>query len=116
MAENISTNSQQKETIRTVVYSYLKWFLAAAFLATIGASSAYYLNAFSPLSDFQVRMLQIFSPVLEAASLGQCGYSYIQTWGTSSPAEKLNQKLFTIFSAIGFFLITFAFQLEAPAA
>ena len=87
-------------------------FFWATLLAIFGSSAAHYLNAFHSFSGLQIKLLQIFGLVLEAGSLGQCGYS-IQTWGGTSPAEKLNQKLFAVFSGVGFFLIIFSFQLEA---
>lgn len=112
MAEEVEVNTQKREKTKQVYVSYLKWFLGAGVLAIIGTIAAYLLNTSHPLSGFQIRVLQIFSLVLEAVSLGQCGYS-IQTWGGVSPAEKLNQKLFTAFSSMGFFLIIFSFQLES---
>lgn len=105
-------NQLQEEKIRKVYGSYLKWFLGAGLLAIMGAIGAYLLNSSYPLSGLQIRAIQIFSLVLEACSLGQCGYS-IQTWGGVSPPEKLNQKLFTLVSSIGFFLIIFSLQLES---
>ena len=111
MNEEVDANASQNEKIKEVGYSYLKWFFGAALLAGLGSVAAYYINASAPLSELPIRILQIFSLVLEATSLGQCGYS-IQTWGGTSPAEKLNQKLFTIFSSIGFFFVVFSFQLE----
>jgi uncharacterized membrane protein len=109
MSEKVDAN--QNEKIKEVGYAYLKWFLGAALLAGLGSVAAHYINAYAPLSALQIRILQVFSLVLEATSLGQCGYS-IQTWGGTSPAEKLNQKLFAIFSSIGFLFIVFSFQLE----
>ncbi|MGC1879193.1 MAG: hypothetical protein WA347_06810 [Rhabdochlamydiaceae bacterium] len=109
---NEKADVDARQNVKEVIYSYLKWFLGAAFLAGLGSMAAYYANAFVPLSGFQIRIFQIFSLVLEVTSLGQCGYS-IQTWGGTSLAEKLNQKLFAIVSSIGFFFIVFSFQLEA---
>lgn len=110
--DKTSVITEQQNKVKQVCVSYLKWFLGAGVLAIIGTVGAYLLNTSYPLSGFQIKVLQIFSLVLEAGSLGQCGYS-IQTWGGVSPAEKLNQKLFTLFSSIGFLLIIFSFQLES---
>lgn len=116
MIEQVNDYAEQKRKIKEVWSSYLKWFMGAAALAIFASILAYYLNICLPFTNLQIRIFQIFSTVLEAASLGQCGYN-IQTWGGVSPAEKLNGLLFTIFSSIGFFLIAFSFQLEpSPSA
>ena len=110
--EQVNEDAEQNRKTREVWSSYLKWFTGAAALATFASILAYYLNIYLPFTNLQIRIFQIFGIVLEAASLGQCGYS-IQTWGGVSPAEKLNGLLFTIFYSIGFFLIAFSFQLES---
>lgn len=111
MSEKVDANASQNEKIKEVGYSYLKCFFGTALLAGLGSVAANYVNVSAPLSGLQIRILQICSLVLEATSLGQCGYS-IQTWRRTSPAEKLNQKLFKVFSSIGFFFIVFSLQLE----
>ena len=111
MTEKTSLNIEQQKKINQVYISYLKWFIGSGCLAIMGTVAAYFLNIFYPLPGFLIKGLQIFSLVVEAASLGQCGYN-IQTWGGISPAEKLNEKLFAGVSSIGFFLIIFSFKLE----
>jgi len=112
MAQKVEINPAQKQEVKQVALSYLKWFVGASLLAVLGTIGAWLLNVSFPLTGFQARFLQVFSCVLEVTSLGQCGY-VIQTWGGASPAEKLNQKLFTMFSLLGFFLVIFSFQLES---
>jgi hypothetical protein len=107
MTEERIDASENKE----VFFSYLKWFIGLTVLASLGSVLAFYVNAAAPLSGLVIRILQIFGVILEATSLGQCGPS-IQTWGGISPAEKLDQKLFMVFSSTGFFFIVFSFQLE----
>ena len=111
MTEYVNTSKKHNEKIKEVWFSYLKWFMRAGILAFFASLAAHYLNIYLPCTGLQIRIIQIFSLVLEAGSLGQCGYG-IQTWGEVSPAEKLNERLFTLFSSIGVFLIVFSFQLE----
>ena len=73
MTEKVDISVQEKEKVKQVFVSYLKWFLGAAVLAILGTIGACFLNAFHPFSGLQIRIFQIFSLVLEAASLGQCG-------------------------------------------
>lgn len=102
MTEKVDVNTQQREKIKQVYVSYLKWFLGSSLLAILGTIAAYLLNTSYPLSGNLIKFLQIFSSVVEMVSLGQCGYN-IQTWGGVSPAERLNEKLFARISLIGFF-------------
>lgn len=104
--------SHSKEAVKTVCLSYSKWFVGASLLALFASILAYWVNLHLFLTALQIRIIQVGSLVPEATALGQCGYN-IQTWGGESPAEKLNSRLFITLSAVGFFLIVFAFQLEA---
>jgi len=111
MSEETTISLEQQEKVKLVIFSYIKWFLGTLVLGVLGTLSALFLNDACPLSEMQIRILQIFSLVLEATSFAQCGYS-IQTWAGMSPAEQLNQRLFTLFASVGFFLVVFSYQLE----
>jgi hypothetical protein len=112
MSTQTDEASQNKEAVKVVYLSYIKWFIGASLLALFASVLAYWANLHPFLTALQIRIIQIMSLVPEATALGQCGYN-IQTWGGESPAEKLNGRLFTTLSAVGFFLIVFTFQLEA---
>lgn len=111
MSAQVDDTSQKKEALKTVYRSYGMWFVGVSSLALLASISAYWINLHPFLTAMQIRMIQIMSLLPEATALGQCGYN-IQTWGGQSPAEKLNGRLFTILSAVGFFLMVLTFQLE----
>lgn len=104
------TTVEEHQRVKIVLFSYFKWFLGATTLAILASLAAYEANVLQPFTAMQIKFIQILSLLPEAAALGQSGY--IQSWGGDSPAEKLNEWLFTTLSSLGFFLMVFSFQLE----
>lgn len=97
--------------IKQVVMSYVKAILFVAWLTFIAYLLALYVNAHINYSIAEfVKQLQILSAILMGASLGKRGYE-IQTWGGQTPAEKLNEKVFVVFSGLGYFILIFSLYL-----
>lgn len=111
MTEISTLSFEEKKKVKKVFSSYFAWFFLTTFLAVLGTVAAHFTNTAYALQEIQIKLIQILSLILEATSLGQYGYG-IQTWGGESPAEKWNQRLFTFFSCVGFFLLVFSFQLK----
>lgn len=106
--------SQLKEDpVRLVKKSYVVGFFLSVLIAILAYYSATYINQYHLLSDLWIKGIQIFSVAIEAAAMfGVQGWERgIQTWERESKPEKLSQRLFKIFSATGFFLVIFSFQL-----
>lgn len=110
MTDETKQAIDEDQKVKVVLISYSKWFIGAATLAILASFAAYESNLYQPFSAFQIKVIQILSLLPEAAALGQSGG--IQTWGGKSTAERLNERLFTTLTSIGFFLMVFSFQLE----
>lgn len=97
--------------IKQVVVSYIKAILFVIGLTIIARILAMYINVYINCSSAEfVKGLQILSAILMGASLGKRGYE-IQTWGGQTPAEKLNERMFIVLSALGYFILIFSLYL-----
>lgn len=95
-------------TTKLVINSYVKAITFVAGLAFIAWLLA--VNISWGSTTKLVKPLQIFSTILMGAALGKKGYD-IQTWGGKTRAEKLNNRIFVVLSALGYFVLIFSLYL-----
>lgn len=95
-----------------VVKSYLIGFMGSIALTIFAYLLANCINSFHFLKEQTITLFQTISIIPTASALyGQCTWD-IQSWNGDTPAEKLNQKLFKVFSTFGFFLGVLSFLLK----
>lgn len=103
--------TKQDDRLKLVKKSYWIGFLGSVIVVVCSLLAAFMINRFFSLNELTIHLMQAFSIVPGSAALfGVRGWD-IQTWEGNTPAELLNQKLFTGLSAIGLFLPVMAFSL-----
>ena len=112
LAEQVNQEIESRQNVKMVWLSYFKWFVVVVVLAVLASILAECVNVYFSFTALTIKIIQISSLVIESTALGVRGHT-ILTWGGESPAEKLDGRLFMVFSALGFFLIIFSFQLQA---
>jgi ABC-type sulfate transport system permease component len=111
MTATVNETTKQDDHLKLVKKSYWIGFLGSVIVVVCSLLAAFMINRFFPLNELTIHLMQAFSVVPGSAALfGVRGWD-IQTWGGNTPAELLNQKLFTRLSAIGLFLPVMAFSL-----
>lgn len=106
---------KEVDNVLIVKKSYLAGFFGSIGVVLLGLFTSFLINELYPLEDRTIKLLQAFSIVPGSATLFAVQGWDIQTWGGHSPAELLNQKLFTRFSIAGLFLPVMAFSLNSAA-
>jgi len=104
---------KQIDQLWVVKKSYWTGFFGSIGVVLLGLLASFLINEFYPFADVTIRLWQAFSVVPGSATLFAVQGWDIQTFGGRSPAEFLNQKLFTCFSLVGLFLPVVAFSLHS---
>lgn len=108
-----ATLQTDSECICYVITSYIFTLIAVLLLLTYSYQGAIVVNENWPLSDLEIKMIQIFSlSTLAVGSLGKANWK-IQTYSGNSRAELLNDKISKIFTILGF-LLTFSSYYLVP--
>jgi len=111
MEQEVDLAIEKHEDLKVVRASYLRWFVWSAILAALASILAWSFKSFQEVTAMQIRFSYILTAITETTALGQLGVE-IQTWGGTSPAERLNKKLYNIFTSTAIFLLIFSVQLE----
>jgi uncharacterized membrane protein len=105
---------ERDKEVQKVQKSYFNMMLYSIGVVLLSVAIAELFNAFYPLSNAWVMILECAGYVCWGTTLGSLG-SKVLTWSETTPAEILDQKLSFLFSILGIFTFTMARALDPVA-